>query len=424
MKVLWVVNIPFGPLLSLANIRYPFASGSWLGAALESFAGDSDFDIVVVTPWDIKSIKYIYDGNITYCLIPGGKPSTYKHRSTENIKIWSEIEKVFKPDIIHVWGTEYSHSYLAVSVMKSIPSVIYIQGLMESVYRYYLGGLSRSELFQAISLRDILRFDWIKAQQRKIGRRAKMEADLLRASGRFIVENTWAASHCQAIVNGGVAYRSLLPIDRVFFQESWSIDKMVPYTVMCNAAGYPLKGLHILLKAFSIVVGFYPNAKLLVPGEVYSKKTGLIQRLKETGYTRYIRSLINKLSLCDNVIFLGNLTPNQMAKNMATVNAFVMPSCMENHSSTLIEAMTVGAPCIASCVGGVQEYVEDKHNCLLYRFEEYELLASHIIKYFSNLEYINNISESAKNSMRGSRDASGFRKDMIRIYNDVLKRSS
>ena len=35
---------------------------------------------------------------------------------------------------------------------------------------------------------------------------------------------------------------------------------------MCSAANYPIKGLHMLLKALTIVKAYYPDVKLFIPG--------------------------------------------------------------------------------------------------------------------------------------------------------------
>ena len=54
---------------------------------------------------------------------------------------------------------------------------------------------------------------------------------------------------------------------------------------------------------------------------------------------------------------------------------FVLSSSIENHASSLKEAMMVGTPSIATFVGGVPEYVRHGENGFLYRFEEYEIMA-------------------------------------------------
>lgn len=101
----------------------------------------------------------------------------------------------------------------------------------------------------------------------------------------------------------------------------------------------------------------------------------------------------------DNVNYVGRITADEMAIKMSTTNCFVMCSAIENHSSTLKEAMTVGAPCIASFAGGVSEYAVNGENCLLYRFEDYEVLAQNICRLFEDRELRAELSANAAVSM-------------------------
>lgn len=128
---------------------------------------------------------------------------------------------------------------------------------------------------------------------------------------------------------------------------------MQKHTVMCPAADYPIKGLHMLMKALAIVKQRYPEVKLYIPGTPLKPTDTLKAKLKQSGYARLIATTIRDMGLQDNMIYTGRLTADEMAQKMASVNCFAMTSAIENHSSTLKEAMTVGAPCVASYVGGV-----------------------------------------------------------------------
>ena len=144
------------------------------------------------------------------------------------------------------------------------------------------------------------------------------------------------------------------------------------------------------------------------------------QRLCRNGYTKYMTSLIERLGLKNHITFLGRLTPDKMAERMAKSSVFVMPSSIENHSNTLIEAMIVGAPCVSSYVGGVPEYVEHGKNGLLYRFEEYEVLAGHIMHLFEHPSFADQVALTACEGMRQSRNAVDVKKELADIYRQIV----
>lgn len=423
MKILWVTNIPFGPHNILTGQKKS-SNGLWIGAAYEALKNEEGLELFIVTVSRVSEIKRIKDGRHTFLLLPGGDPEEYNHKKSKNRRVWETIQDEITPDLLQVWGTEFTHSYLALQVMKEIPSVIYMQGVMGQIARHYLSGINYIELIKSITLRDILRSDWITMQQSNFYKRSLTEAKMIQISGNVIVENNWCELHCKSLSASCKSYYSKLSINEVFFQEEWSLEKMTPYTIMSNAGGYPIKGLHVLLNAMSIVIKKYPNAKLNIPGEKSPFEKSIFEQIKIGGYSKYIKKLILKLKLENNICFLGQLSNVQMAKQMATSNVFVIPSSIENHSSTLIEAMIVGAPCISSYVGGVPEYLIHNSNGLLYRFEEHEILAEHIFKFFSNLKYASEIALNGKSMMRNARNSNHLKTDFLNIYKDILNISN
>lgn len=420
MRVLWISNIPFGLMCELANQKKS-SGGSWLDAAYQALELEQELELIVVTVSRVNELRIKKEGNHTFCILPGGFPSEYDYSSSRNKKYWESIRDEFQPDLIQIWGTEFTHGYLALQVMKGIPSVIYMQGLMGQIARYYLSGISNIDLWRSITFRDILKFEWLRRQQVDFKRRSIIENKMIQIAENVIVENEWCESHCKAIAKNCKVYRSNLTIKEEFFKKDWSIESMQPYTIMSNAAGYPIKGLHILLKALSLVVQKYPNAKLFIPGQRSFYNRRFIEKCKTDGYTKYLMSIIRKYNLKNNIFFLDRLDSNQMADNMSKANVFVMPSSIENHSSTLIEAMVVGLPCVASYVGGVPEYLSHKINGLLYRFDEYEILASHIIKIFDDRDFALKIATNGKVMMRMSRESSTIKEDFVSIYHKMLK---
>lgn len=69
---------------------------------------------------------------------------------------------------------------------------------------------------------------------------------------------------------------------------------------------------------------------------------------------------------------------------MRSSELFVSASAIENHFSSLREAMSVGVPCVSSAVGGIPEYAVDGDNCSLYPFSDADALAKKIKELFEN----------------------------------------
>ena len=121
--------------------------------------------------------------------------------------------------------------------------------------------------------------------------------------------------------------------------------------------------------------------RLYIPGNITSRKPHF---LYDSVYIRHIRKLISTHGLQENVVFVGSLSPQQMVHQMASAHVFVMPSCVENHSSTLREAMMVGTPAVSAAVGCVTDLIEQGKNGYIYRYNEHQTLAYYIDKLFSD----------------------------------------
>jgi glycosyltransferase involved in cell wall biosynthesis len=72
-----------------------------------------------------------------------------------------------------------------------------------------------------------------------------------------------------------------------------------------------------------------------------------------------------ELRLDGRVRFLGGGTRDDVLRLFRAVDASVLPSAWENSPHTVVEALAVGTPVIATAVGGVAEVVRDGENGLL-----------------------------------------------------------
>lgn len=421
MKILWVVNKLTGKLHVKIN-GCKSTGGLWLEAMIEAVKKDPDINIVIVNIGGVKDIRVLEDDNVKYYTIPGKANEHYDYKSEQSHIYWRQIIEEEKPDIIELWGTEMPIGLAVLEEAHNIPAVVYVQGILESIGRYYQAGMSDYELHMATTLRDVFTHSTIKQVQKRYLKRSTYEKTIVNKAKNIIVENNWAEAYYRKVCPDVNVYRCPLSISKEFETSRWNWDTMKQHTLMCSAANYPIKGLHMLLKALHIVKKYYPDIKLYIPGTVLRNTTHLNDRLKEKGYEKFIHYLIENLDLKQNVFYTGRLTAVKMAEQMCMSNCFVMCSAIENHSTTLKEAMTTGVPCVASFVGGIPEYARDMENCLLYRFEDYEMLAFNIMSLFKNKDLCQKISENAVADMTYNRNTYDFYEISKNIYADIIKR--
>ncbi len=415
MKALWIVNKQCGGLHQKLHGKKA-TGGQWLDAMLEEAAQIPEDRIVVVNIEKKPALFCYEDGQVTYYTLPGESNASYDYKNPKTVSAWKQIMDKEKPDIMVIWGTEFPYSLAAMEAAPHMPAVIYVQGILDSIGKYYLSGLTQQELKRARTLRDLLTGTTIRQTQKGFSTRAEYEKEIVRKAGHVIIENRWAAAYLRKLCPNVREHSLPISISESFRNHTWNGETMEKHTVMCPAADYPIKGLHMLIKAMAIVKECYPGVKLYIPGTPLKPTDSIKAKLKQTGYARLIKTMIREYGLQDNLIYTGRLTADEMAQRMAKSNCFVMSSAIENHSSTLKEAMMVGVPSVASFVGGVSQYAVDGENCLLYRFEDYEVLAQKIICLFEDDALTQKLSAAAKASMQRPKDQTDYEKmgDILR----------
>ncbi len=336
-------------------------------------------------------------------------------------KIWGKILDDFKPDLIHFHGTEYPHTLKIYYLSKGIPCVASIQGLISVYARYALGGMNYKEILYKMTLKDVLLKSGPLNIQRGQCMRGKSERKLISKLKYVIGRTEWDSNHSFAM-NPSIQYYKCNEVIRSnFYDGEWNPENMVQHTVFCCNSSVPLKGVHQLLKALYIVKRTFPNVRLRIVGKNILGKLSVKDRLRMSGYDKYLRALIYKLGLENNVIFLGALNADSMKKEFLKTNVFVLPSAIENSPNSLAEAQLLGVPIVASYVGGVPDMMPYPLSDYLYRFEEIEMLAQKILKVFCQKEwtgYINYVRQIAQK--RHNKEQ--IKIDMITIYEDILRK--
>lgn len=133
------------------------------------------------------------------------------------------------------------------------------------------------------------------------------------------------------------------------------------------------KGQEYTIKAFAKVVAYpeYKNLKLLFTGDGERKKKLL--------------DLVIKLKLEDNIVFLGTLPPNEVAKYLSKAAVFVHHSVtdsagdMEGIPNAIMEAMALNLPVLSTIHSGIPELVEDGVNGYLVKEKDIDEYALRII---------------------------------------------
>lgn len=115
-----------------------------------------------------------------------------------------------------------------------------------------------------------------------------------------------------------------------------------------------------------------------------------------------------ELGLAGRVRFLGSVPRDTVLRLFRAADAALLPSAWENFPHTVVEALAVGCPVIASAVGGVPEVVGDGENGLLVPPRDARALAAAIGRFFGDAELRERLSAAAPGSVAGHTEEAVF----------------
>ena len=150
------------------------------------------------------------------------------------------------------------------------------------------------------------------------------------------------------------------------------------------------KALGVLLHALADV----PDVTLAVAGDGPERAS-----LERTAHD---------LGLDGRVSFLGAVPRDRVLRLFRAADASVLPSAWENFPHTVVEALAVGCPVIATAVGGVPEVVRDGENGLLVPPGDPAALAEAIERFFADADLRTRLSAAAPGSVEGYSEEAVF----------------
>jgi glycosyltransferase involved in cell wall biosynthesis len=280
----------------------------------------------------------------------------------------SEVAEEWKPDLIHIHGTENFFGLLSARRLVNCPVVISIQGLLgpcSEWYRYFgnhtLPGTMK--LHRWLDL-PALRGQWIEYLKTK--RAAKTEREIIRGNRFFMGRTAWDRAYIASLNPSSRYYHAGELLRDAFRSQRWDLRRAERHRIILSSAAHPRKGAEVLFEAVKHLRPDYPDTRIAIAGSIS----------RRSGYGRYMRRRIGELGAA--VEELGPLNAQRMAEELGKSHLLVSPSFIENSSNSICEAQLIGMPVIASYTGGIPSLIEDGRTGLFFPTGDAPMLAARI----------------------------------------------
>ena len=171
---------------------------------------------------------------------------------------------------------------------------------------------------------------------------------------------------------------------------------------------HPKKCPEDLVKAFPKVVEKVPNAKLVFAGKGKEEMK--------------LEKMVSDLNLKDKVIFAGFVSEDEKWDLLKRCDAFILPSVVEGHPITVIEAMACSKPVIVTNIGPFPEIIRDGETGLLVPLHSPDALANAIVELALDEEKRIKMGKMARRDVEERFDINKIADEYLSIYEELINK--
>lgn len=420
LKVLWFTNTP--SLYERGKNRYH--GGGWIESLQELIQERSEIELAVAFFHQLDCKKVKKDGVIYYPIKRiSDRKSPFKAvlnnfkgvlNDESFVNKYIEIIDDFKPEVIHVFGSE--GSFALVQEFTNIPVLIHLQGLIgPCLNAYFPVNFSRFDflLSPIYFLKNIIGTSpafGIKKFEKQAAREKEIFKNALYVSGR----TEWDKKITQ-LYNPNVTYFHINEVLRpVFYEEGDKkyVNKQNKFIILSTLSPTIYKGIDIVIKTakklkelsdFDFewrIIGLEANSDLVL---FFEKKNKVIHQ---------------HLS----IKFLGKMKPDLIVKQMQEAKIFVHPSYIDNSPNSICEAQIMGLPVIACNVGGVNSLIKHNVSGILIPSNGVFELVHYLLQVKNKTTLLESVSRSAKEIAIYRHDRDKIISDLLCIYSFIVNK--
>lgn len=304
---------------------------TWQRVLLEELAGQKGLElhVLVVRKQFPRTFDFEWKGVQFHCLKvpPGMRALSLFWWETLLIR---RALKAIRPDLVHAWGVERGAALVASRL--GYPYLVTIQGLL----RWYL---------------QQIRQNWAQVFEASLERPALKRASLVTTESSFGVR--WLA--------GEYPHLKILQVEHA---PNWLYHKIErqpatkPVHFLYVGVLSLIKGSDIMLKGLDRVMADLDFHLTIIGGG----SPEFMERLKAE----------TSPGLWERITMKHGLTPEQVAREMASATMMLFPTRADTSPNSVKEAVVAGLPVVASEVGGIPDYVKAGKNGITFPAKDVE----------------------------------------------------
>lgn len=416
MKVLWFTNSP-----SLAKKRLNQISfgGGWMESLQEQFQTMKDIELGISFYSRSKEKMFSYNGSSYFVLKPAKSNNRFKNylvrikhtiedEETEIQKYLEVIDK-FKPDIIHIFGTEFPFGLIC--DRTQIPVIIWIQGTISVIVNKWFSGIPEKDLSKySRIIPKINGYGIIHAFPRMVAV-SQRELKIFKVC-RYFLGRTDFDRRLVKILAPQARYMHCDEMLRdPFYENKWENPNNKDFILVSILNTNFYKGFETVYQTMKLLNQFPErNIKWKIIGSNGNEE--IIQVIEK----KYKLKAINT-----GIEYLGRKDAQEMIRFLLKANLFIHPSHIENSPNAVCEAMMLGMPIISTNVGGIPSILENNNEGILLQNGEPYSLAGCILEVLDSYHKIIELGINARKKALERHNKEKIVHSLLKIYSDIVK---
>lgn len=411
MKVLWF-EITTPSLYERTNM----VLGGWQDSLESVIKSEGNIELYVAFPSNVLKEKKEIDG-VTYI------PLLLKYSLLDKIQdlfTWTvfrdklierslNVIKEVKPDIIHVFGTEYPYGIISCRI--KIPVVLHIQGAMIPYHNaYYPPGYNNFSMF-FLQFPNIIRQVYVWVKDKKEESRVRLEKSVWKSVSYYMGRTNWDKAMVSCF-NPQAHYFHVDEVLRpVFYKthERWNVKAGQRLKLLTIGIGTFWKGPDLILKTSNVLKQLNVDFEWNIAGEIRTDVRTVVEKRENLQYKD------------NHVNILGYVDADHLIELMLLSSMLVHTAYIDNSPNSICEAQLLGVPIISTMVGGIDSLIENGVNGILIPANDPWRLAYEIISLANNDDKMRMISRKAQDVAAKRHDRSVIKSQLMSCYNSILQ---
>lgn len=413
--MLWFTNTPS---LSADYLKNKSVGGGWIGSLEAELSDVPSIQLGIsfnldrdVKPFTLNKTEYYP----VYIVPPKGKIKNLINRwakpiqNEKDIQPYLDIIQKFKPDVIHIFGTE---GVFGLIISKTdIPCIIHLQGNLIICDQKWYSGLTAVDVLRYSKKWRLIKGFGLFHDYLINKKAANRERTIFRQCKYFMGRTDWDRRITSVLSPGSKYFHCDEMIRPKFYSHQWKEGRgHTKYIVLSTIRANIYKGLETVFEC----------KKILNEMNLSDTISWNIAGIDETGEITYLLERKYGSTFRENGIhLLGSLQEQELISEMTDADAFIHPSHIDNSPNSLCEAMLLGMPVVATFAGGIPSILENKKEGLLVQDGDPYALAGAILELKNNSNYAKELGMNARAKALTRHNSEKIVNELLNIYSSL-----